>query len=450
MKSGRPLFFLLALALVLSWGFGVSFHRAAREGASFAVFALDIFLGAATLAFLWREISRNSNQAELLNSIVTNIGDGVVAADASGKFTVFNPAARKIMGENKMSDYPDKWAENHGVYYPNRANFVKPEDLPMARALRGEATDGAEFFVKNDLNPEGIFISVTGRPLFDERGRLAGGVVVLTDITKRKLREARVEELNRDLEVLTQKLTQSNKELESFSYSVAHDLRAPLRAITGFGQFLLEDYAARLDDQGRDYIHRIHLGCQRMGQLIDELLALSNITRRELKNEKVDMGALASSIMGELKAAEPERSIEFLDPGNIEAVGDPGLLRIALQNLIGNAWKFTRKTKNARIEIGEEPVCLCGEKIFFVKDNGVGFDMKYSNRMFDPFQRFHSQADFPGEGLGLAIVSRVILRHGGRIWAKGEVGKGAAFYFTLGNGGHSHGNETGDHTAGRG
>ncbi len=450
MKRGKSLFFSLALSLVLSWGFGVSFHRAARYGAAFAMFALDILLGAVTLAFLWHEISRNADQAEILNSIITNTGEGVVAADASGKFTVFNPAALRMIGENKLSDYPNKWAENHGVYYPNQTSFVKPEDLPMARALRGEATDGAEFFIKNDLNPEGLFISVTGRPLFDEAGRLVGGVVVLTDITKRKLREARVEELNRDLELLTQKLMQSNKELESFSYSVAHDLRAPLRAITGFGQFLLEDYASRLDDQGRDYIHRIHLGCQRMGQLIDELLALSNITRRDLKNEKVDIGALASSIVGNLKEAEPGRFIDFPDPGNIEAAGDPGLLRIALENLIGNAWKFTRKTKNAKIEIGEEPVWFCGEKTFFVKDNGAGFDMKYANRMFDPFQRFHSQADFPGEGLGLAIVSRVINRHGGRIWAKGEVGKGATFYFTLGHGGHSHEDETGDHTAGRG
>ncbi len=384
----------------------------------------------AFFVFFKREISEKTKQGNLLASALHDLGEGVVAADESGRFTVFNPMARQIMGEGDLSDYPKDWAKNHGVYYPDKTTLVKVEDLPMVCALRGKSTDGAEFFIKNAENPEGIFISVTGRPLMNKNGKRVGGVVVLSNITSKKVLQEQMEGLNRKLLSLAGSLTQSNKELEAFSYSVAHDLRAPLRAIEGFSHFLIEDYSDRLGEQGKDYLNRIGLGCQRMGQLIDDLLALANVTRQEIKSEKTDLREIAKSVIEKIEEAEPNRRVEFSVPVRIEAFGDPGLLKIVLENLIGNAWKFTSKTENARIEIGSTQ--KDGETAYFVKDNGAGFDMKYVDKIFDPFQRLHSQSDFPGQGLGLAIVSRIVHRHGGRIWAEGEVGKGAALYFTLG------------------
>ncbi len=433
---------LSALAL----GGNLLLSRGNFRAIAYGGFALIAILLLVVLALLQKGVLEKFEQGEFHAFILENIGEGVVAADLSGHFSVFNPAARKIMGEENLSGYPERWAENHGIYYPDKATLARAEDLPMARALRGELTDGTEFFVKNSENPEGISISVTGRPLMDKNGRRVGGVVTLVDVTYRKVAEEKMEVLNRKLLNLAANLTQSNKELETFSYSVAHDLRAPLRAIEGFSQFLIDDYSDKIDDQGKDYLSRISLGCSRMGQVIDDLLGLANVTRKDMKAEKTDIGEIAASVVEKLEESYPNRRVEFSSPAHIEAFGDPGLLRIALENLIGNAWKFTSKTENAKIEIGL--VEKSGETAYFVKDNGAGFDMKYAGKMFDPFQRLHSQADFPGQGLGLAIVSRIISRHGGQVWAEGEVGKGAALYFTLGGitGGESNGNKRRNHT----
>ncbi len=428
--------------------------RAVREtnymAVAAGVFATFVFF--AIFSLLKREIELRGkaeelvqNQADLLESVFENIGEGVVAADESGRFTVFNPVAQRMLGPGPISGYPNQWAQNHGIYSPDQVTLAKPEDLPMFRALRGEPTDNIEFFIKNPDNPDGISVIVTGRPLIDKEGHRSGGVVVLVDITNRKRAQERIEELNRNLRRLAIKLTQSNKELEAFSYSVAHDLRAPLRAIDGFGQFLLEDYSERLDEQGKDYLNRIRLGCRRMGQLIDDLLALANIMRHEVKVEAMDIGAIAASVIERIKETEPGRPIEFLSPPHLSAVGDPGLSRVALENLIGNAVKFTGKTEHPRIEFGLEK--KEGESVYFIKDNGAGFDMRYADKMFDAFQRLHPQSEFPGSGIGLAIVHRIIERQGGRIWAEGSVGKGATFYFTLGDGGHPHDNKGRNHTS---
>ncbi len=231
---------------------------------------------------------------------------------------------------------------------------------------------------------------------------------------------------------MIESLIQAEGEMKSFGYSIAHNLRAPLRAIDGFSQFLAEDYPDRLDERGRDYLARIRRGCQRMGNLIDDLLSLANITRRDLKVETTDLGSLAASIVERLKEADAKRRVEFVSPPHLFAVGDPGFLRTALENLIENAWKFTEKKESARIEFGAEK--KEGETVYFVKDNGAGFDMSYVDKIFEAFQKLHSQDEFPGAGIGLAIVQRIIQRQRGRIWAEGKVGKGAAFYFTLGNG----------------
>ena len=237
-----------------------------------------------------------------------------------------------------------------------------------------------------------------------------------------------------DLEVLvaerTRELEASNKELEAFSYSVSHDLRAPLRSIDGFSRILLDESHDKLDDQNRNHLQRIRAATQRMGALIDDLLVLSRVTRAEMTDGRVDLSALALSIVGELRNTSPQRRVTAQIQPGLTAVGDAPLLRVVLENLIGNAWKFTGKTQNARIEFGAT-TDADGQRIYFVRDNGAGFDMAYADKLFGAFQRLHAMEEFPGTGVGLASVQRIVLRHGGRIWAEAAVGQGATFNFTL-------------------
>jgi len=236
-------------------------------------------------------------------------------------------------------------------------------------------------------------------------------------------------ELEQRVEERTAQLESANKELESFSYSVSHDLRAPLRSMDGFSQILAQDYAGALDDQGRDHLKRVRSASQRMGQLIDDLLRLSRIARSEMTYAEADLSAMAQEIVGELRRVEPERNVEFDIAPGIRVRGDRSLLHVALENLLGNAWKFTSRRDPARIEFGA--VNHDGATAYFVRDSGVGFDMAYADKLFGAFQRLHSHSEYPGTGIGLATVQRVIHRHGGRVWAEGVVDKGAIFYFTL-------------------
>ena len=256
--------------------------------------------------------------------------------------------------------------------------------------------------------------------------------IVARDITQRK-------EAEDTLRHYAAKLEQSNHELDAFSYSVSHDLRSPLRTIDGFSQVMLEDYTDRLDDQGKDCLNRIRQGCQQMGRLIDDLINLSRVIRHEFRVEETDLSAVAGSVMEEFKNADRSREVAFALPAGVSVRGDPGLLRAALENLLGNAWKFTGKKKDAKIEFGV--LRKNGEAIYFVKDNGAGFDMAYANKLFGAFQRLHSQEEFAGTGIGLATTQRIVHRHGGRIWAEGAIDQGAAFYFTLNSKGDSDGNK---------
>jgi light-regulated signal transduction histidine kinase (bacteriophytochrome) len=227
----------------------------------------------------------------------------------------------------------------------------------------------------------------------------------------------------------TTQLEAANRELEAFSYSVSHDLRAPLRGIDGFSQALLEDYSEQLDDHGRDYLRRVRAATQRMSGLIDDLLNLSRITRSELRREAVDLSALVRSIAEQLRQAQPERHVEFRIADGLTAQGDPRLLRIALENLLGNAWKFTAKTADAVVEFGLTRAG--GDDVYFVRDNGAGFDMAYAGKLFGAFQRLHDVREFEGTGIGLATVQRIVRRHGGDVRAEGEPERGATFFFTL-------------------
>jgi signal transduction histidine kinase len=257
--------------------------------------------------------------------------------------------------------------------------------------------------------------------------------VSFMDVTERRQAEEQVRSLNLELEervrVRTAALETANRELEAFAHSVSHDLRAPLRGIDGWSLALLEDYGESLDAQARKYLDRVRSEAQRMGGLIDDLLHLSRVSRTEMIPASVDLTALAATIATRLREAHPQRCVEFVLAPDLECTGDPRLLEVALTNLLNNAMKFTGTRPAARVEFGQttEP----GQTTFFVRDNGVGFDMNYAKMLFAPFQRLHKASEFPGTGIGLATVQRVIHRHGGRIWAESEVGEGATFYFTL-------------------
>jgi light-regulated signal transduction histidine kinase (bacteriophytochrome) len=254
--------------------------------------------------------------------------------------------------------------------------------------------------------------------------------ILFNDITARREAEAEVQRLNKDLQHHAAQLESANKELETFSYSVSHDLRAPLRGIDGWSQALVEDYGTVLDEQAQTYIRRVRSETQRMGTLIDDLLQLSRIARSDLYKKKVNLSAIAEVVATRLQETTPAgRQVEFVIQKDLTAMGDPKLLEVVFTNLLDNAFKFTGRKSHAHIEFGQTVVE--GAPAYFVRDNGVGFDMNYANKLFGAFQRMHKVSEFPGSGVGLATVQRVIHRHGGEIWAASEVGQGTTFYFTL-------------------
>ena len=368
----------------------------------------------------------------LQDAIFNSANFSSIATDAKGVIQIFNVGAERMLGYvaadvmNKIT--PADISDPQEVIA--RAKALSTElgtpITPGFEALVFKASRGIEdiyelTYIRKDGSRFPAVVSVTA--LRDDEGAIIGYLLIGTDNTARKRLEERVRHRTAELEA-------TNKELEAFSYSVSHDLRDPLRSIDGFSQAFLEDFGPLVPPEGREDLQRVRHATQRMGQLIDDMLLLSRVTRREMHMEATDMSALAAEVAGELALGSPQRDVELsIEPG-MTATGDPQLLRIVLVNLLGNAWKFTSRREHAHVSVGTVRDPEHGPA-FFVHDDGAGFDLQYKDKLFVAFQRLHGQDEFPGTGIGLATVLRVARRHGGDVWAEGEIDRGATFYFTI-------------------
>jgi len=353
--------------------------------------------------------------------------DAIMTLDPpSWRFTSGNPAAIEMFKAKNEAEFLsyDPWKLSP-EYQPDR----RPSGEKAKEMIETAMRKGSHLFdwTHKRANGEEFSANVLLSRI-EQRGKIFLQAIV-RDITEQKKAEEELEAMTLDLQRKTELLELSNKELEAFSYSVSHDLRAPLRSIDGFSKAILEDYSDKLDEQGRNYLGRVCAACQQMAQLIEDMLTLSRINRSEMRHTQVDLSALAKSIADEFTQNEPQRKVKFVIAPSAMVTGDKQLLGIMLHNLMGNAWKFTGKHPSARIEFGitkkEETL------VYFVADDGAGFDMKYADKLFCAFQRLHTPDEFEGTGIGLAIVQRIVSRHMGKVWAQGEVEKGATFYFTL-------------------
>jgi len=372
----------------------------------------------------WEEILRKRD--ERFRQVAENAGEWIWEVDVNGLYTYASPAVEKILGYE-----PEEIIGMKHFY-----DFFAPDMQEEFKKIAFEIFDRKEAF-KNSVrqyvhrNSNLIFLETSASPVLDDKGNLLGYRGVDKDITERKQAEEEIKRLNEDLNRRAVELEAVNKEIESFSYSVSHDLRAPLRAIDGFSRILLQDYLDKLDDEGKRLLNIIQGNTQRMGELIDDLLALSRIGRKDIELSDIDMDKLAKVVCDEIKAANHERKLQFDIKPLPPAYGDSGMIHQVFFNFLFNAIKFTKHRETAIIEVGG--YVDGSENVYYVKDNGVGFDMRYKDKLFGAFQRLHSETEFEGTGIGLAIVQRIINRHGGRIWAEGKVDEGATFYFTLSN-----------------
>lgn len=354
--------------------------------------------------------------------LITNLPVGVYrnTPGVNGHFLEVNPAMVTIFEadsieqllEHSVSElYCDPDERKKFSDKLMQQGYVKSEEVHL-KTLKGHIFFAAITAVMKQSKDEGAYFSG-----------------IIEDVTERKISELEIIELNKSLQNRSVELEAINQELESFSYSVSHDLRAPLRAIDGFSQMLVSNYSDQLDDKGKDRLNRVRAGAQRMGMLIDDLIKLSRLSRTEILRESVDMTQIAKNVLEELHDGESQRKVEAIVQPDLVDQADSRFVRVIMDNLLGNAWKFTRQNDNARIEAGAKD----GDKgmIYFVRDNGAGFDMEYASKLFGAFQRLHDSSEFPGTGIGLATVQRAINKHGGSIWAESKVGEGTTFYFTL-------------------
>ena len=377
-------------------------------------------------------------------ALVENIPQKVFLKDSNSVFISGNENFARDLGITP-DELPGKTVFD---FFPRElAEKYQADDKQVIET--GEILETEEAYIQSS---EERIVQTVKVPIRDEAGKITGIFGIFWDITERKRAEERIRNLNQELEARveqrTAELQASNKELDAFAYSVSHDLRAPLRGINGFSQALLEDYADKLDAQGKDYLCRVQVATQRMGSIIEDLLSLSRITRWEMKCQRIDLSALVEKLANHLTQSQPGRDVEVIIEKGLVVDGDARLLRVVMDNLLCNAWKFTGKQSRAKIEFGATRISDLKEEkrdlhprdfefftdeqvVYSVRDNGVGFDMRYVDKLFGAFQRLHTSAEFEGSGIGLTTVQRAIKRQGGRVWAESEVGRGATFYFTL-------------------
>lgn len=380
---------------------------------------------------LEREIAEHRQAEEKFRGLLESAPDAMVVVDEKGIIQLVNSQMEKMFGFTRAEVtgqpvevlVPERFRKVHAQHRTDYFVEHPARAMGIGLELFGLHSSGREFPVEISLSP-----------LKTEDGLLVSAAI--RDVTQRKLIEADIQKLNDDLRQHAAQLEAANKELESFSYSVSHDLRAPLRGIDGFSLALLEDYGEQLPEEARKYLERVRASAQRMAELIDDLLDLSRLTRTRLQPRLIDISKIAGEIADSLQEHQAGRQVEFVIMPDLRVEADPSLIHVALENLMSNAWKFTAKREHAVIEFGQ--MSMAGERTFFVRDNGAGFDMIYAHKLFGVFQRLHAVSDFPGTGVGLATVERVIKIHGGRVWADAAEGKGATFYFTL-NGEQNHG-----------
>jgi PAS domain S-box-containing protein len=371
-------------------------------------------------------------QTLMLRSVLNSMVEGLVAVDSEGKFVIWNSAAEKIIGLGAADLSAQEWTGHYGLYLNDMVTPFPTAQNPLLRAIHGEVST-AEMYIRNPKLAEGVWVEASASPLKDRDGLVNGGVVAFRDITQRKSDEREIRKLNEELEerVLrrTAQLKEANQELEAFTYSVSHDLRAPLRHIGGFSRMLAEDFGAAMAPETRHHLQRIEDGVHRMGRLIDELLNLASVGRHAVNLHTAQLNSVIEEVVALLQPDTEGREVKWKIAELPPIKCDPILVKQVFQNLIANALKFTRPRKCAVIEIGHFQEN--GQSVIFVRDNGVGFSMKYKDKLFGVFQRLHRTEDFEGTGIGLATVQRIVRKHGGRAWAESALDQGATFYFTL-------------------
>lgn len=376
-----------------------------------------------------RDISERKLAEEKINylaSIVETSDDVIIGKTLEGRILSWNKGAERIYG------YTASEAIGRSIA------FLAPDEMAgefkniMERLKRGESIEHLET-TRQRKDGEMIPVMLTISPIKNDHGEIVGASTIARDITLKKKAEEEIIKLNQELETIvaarTANLELVNKELESFAYSAAHDLRTPLRSIDGFSKILMEDYSQKFDPEGKKYLEIIRTSSQRMGQLIDDILHLSKISRSPLKILPINISDMVAEIGATLKCTDPERQVDLIIQQDCKVVADLNLMSIAMENILSNAWKFTSKQPDPKIEFGMKIQDNC--PVYFVRDNGVGFDMQYASKLFGAFQRLHPIHEFPGNGIGLATVQRIIQRHGGKIWIEGRLNEGATVYFTL-------------------
>ncbi|HEY3819022.1 MAG TPA: PAS domain S-box protein [Polyangiaceae bacterium] len=405
---------------VRSMGSGLELYGMRKDGTEFPIeislSPLETEEGTLVSSAI-RDITERKKAEEKFKGLLESAPDAVVIVGRDGRILLVNAQTERMFGyprEELLGQWvellvPERLRKKHPQHRTGYFASPKPRAMGTGLALLGLRKDGTEFPIEISLSPleteDGVLVSSSIR-----------------DVTDRRRSEEALARAKDASEA-------ANRELEAFSYSVAHDLRAPLRGMNGFAQVLLDNYEAKLDADGQDWLREIVHNAKKMGALIDALLSLARLTRSELRREAVDLSAMARQVAAQLEATSQDRKVEVVVQDGLRADVDPVLARALLENLLGNAWKFTTRTAGARIELGVTQTDDAAA--FFLRDNGIGFDMAFANKLFVPFQRLHRADEFPGTGIGLATVQRIVHRHGGRLWAEGVVGGGATFYFVL-------------------